>query len=275
MKSPVDISNEVLERKILWLQERARKRIKGVLHVGAHVGQEAPVYTKIGCDKVIWIEAEPHIYERLKQAIKEFPNQTAHCCVASDVDGRRIKFYLTDDDGQSSSVLSLLPCTKRGEYSPMKLQAVVDLRTTRLDTLMREQKIDASSLNFLSVDVQGYELAVLRGLGNQLSNFDFLCCEVNLGRMYEKSTLFHQLDWYVTRMGFKRVWIAPSAIQGEALYIRSSLGHLRRLSSVSIAFLIELMYWSGLLAKLREQTSLMQRARKLYYQMKGHLWSPL
>ena len=44
---------------------------KGILHVGAHRGSEAPVYEWFG-KKVIWIEANPEIFKALKENLFKY-----------------------------------------------------------------------------------------------------------------------------------------------------------------------------------------------------------
>ena len=49
---------------------------KGILHVGANIGEECEAYTKVGIEKVIWIEANPSLipksrYELLCPALRE------------------------------------------------------------------------------------------------------------------------------------------------------------------------------------------------------------
>ena len=48
----------------------------GILHVGAHRGMEGPIYNWFN-KKVLWIEANPKIYEELKINISHFRDQKA------------------------------------------------------------------------------------------------------------------------------------------------------------------------------------------------------
>jgi hypothetical protein len=43
------------------LIERYRMRITGVVHVGAHTGQEVEAYEACGIEHVLWIEADPEL----------------------------------------------------------------------------------------------------------------------------------------------------------------------------------------------------------------------
>ena len=75
----------------------------GILHIGGHRGSEAPIYYWLGKD-VIWIEANPAIYEDLKVNIYNFPNQKAYNYLLADKDNEKLKFNISSNDGASSSI---------------------------------------------------------------------------------------------------------------------------------------------------------------------------
>jgi hypothetical protein len=50
--------------------------ITGIIHVGANLGQERELYAKYKL-KVLWIEPLPHFFEKLRENIREFPDQIA------------------------------------------------------------------------------------------------------------------------------------------------------------------------------------------------------
>jgi hypothetical protein len=52
------------------------KRVTGIIHVGANLGQERELYAKYKI-KVLWIEPLPHFFEKLRENIREFPDQIA------------------------------------------------------------------------------------------------------------------------------------------------------------------------------------------------------
>lgn len=41
--------------------EKHQLRANGILHIGAHEGEECEVYNEIGFDSVMWIEADPDV----------------------------------------------------------------------------------------------------------------------------------------------------------------------------------------------------------------------
>src|SRR5690554_7780727 len=116
------------------LQKILRKyhvKITGVLHCGAHEGQEANDYHKLGVEKMIFVEADPDTYERLKSNISLYPNAIALNACLSDVDGQDVEFYRTNNDGQSSSFLKLK--THKIAHPEVHVVGTISLKTKRLD----------------------------------------------------------------------------------------------------------------------------------------------
>ncbi len=54
--------------------------------------------------KVIWIEANPAIFEILSTNIAKYKDQRALCALLGDVEGSLIDFHIANNDGQSSSI---------------------------------------------------------------------------------------------------------------------------------------------------------------------------
>lgn len=262
-------ANEILEEKLSWLQQRTGTLITGVLHVGAHIGQETSVYEKLGFRQVIWIEGNRDVYQRLLQRLAAFPTQKAYCCVASDTDGQQIKFYITNNDGESSSVLPIAEKKMEREYPNLHVSKTTDAETSRLDSFFSQHNVDISLCNFLNVDVQGYELAAIRGLGALISNFSYICCEVNLARIYWGASLFYKLDWYITGQGFRRVWLSVGGVQGEALYVRSRMTRMERMLSYAVCLALEISYFVGLTTLVRRNKVIFSLMKKLYSGLKG------
>jgi len=82
---------------------------------------------------------------------------------------------------------------------------------------------DLGDANFINMDVQGYELEVLRGGKETLNNVDYVYCEVNRGEMYENNAMIDDIDEYLGEYGFERVetyWPETWYKWGDALYIK-------------------------------------------------------
>jgi hypothetical protein len=90
-------------------------KAKGVLHLGAHKGQEADIYQWLG-KKVIWIEAIPEIFDKLKDNLYFYNNQEAYCLLLGDMDNLKKSFFISNNDSVSSSLFKFSKNTLDGKY---------------------------------------------------------------------------------------------------------------------------------------------------------------
>lgn len=74
-----------------------------------------------------------------------------------------------------------------------------EMQTKRLDDLLTDM---GGRVDFLKLDVQGYELAVLRGGETTLRDVLIVHTEVEFVEMYEKQPLFAEVDQFLRRAGF-------------------------------------------------------------------------
>ena len=71
------------------------------------------------------------------------------------------------------------------------------------------------------MDVQGYELEVLKGGLETLHQVDYVYCEVNRDEVYENNAYVEEIDKFLSDYNMTRVetdWAGD--IWGDALYIR-------------------------------------------------------
>lgn len=202
------------------LKNRYGVNITGVLHCGAHEGQEAQSYATLGVQKMIFVEADPDTYERLKNNLAKYPNAIPVNACLSDVDGQDVEFKRTNNDGQSSSILDLH--LHKQSHPEVHVVDSISLKTKRLDTLLGELNINVHEFNFINCDLQCAELMALRGLGDLLGYFKYAYLEVNQREMYSGCPLIGEVDTYMRKYKFDRVATAWSGSHGwgDALYIR-------------------------------------------------------
>merc|ERR1719460_1641801 len=74
-----------------------------------------------------------------------------------------------------------------------------EMQTKRLDDLLPDM---GGRVDFLKLDVQGYELAVLRGGETTLRDVLVVHTEVEFVEMYEKQPLFAEVDQLLRKAGF-------------------------------------------------------------------------
>jgi FkbM family methyltransferase len=138
-------------------------RVKGVVHVGAHVGEERDVYARYGLD-VLWIEPIPTVFDQLCRNISALPKQRALNYLVTDRDGAE---YLFNVRGTSSSILEL------GRWPEVATQAKIILKSVTLDTLLG----DEDRYQAIVLDTEGSELLVLKGATGLLSKIRYVTTE--------------------------------------------------------------------------------------------------
>lgn len=206
----------MLDLAALFAQYRLGAR--GVVHVGAHEGQELPVYRAMGFRNVLLIEANPAVFARLQASVAGDSGIELAQCAMGQTDGLATLRLTTFD--QSSSLLPLK--LHREVYPEISECGVLPVPARRLDSLLAERPGGAADFNLLVLDVQGAELLVLRGAEESLAGFDAVVSEISFIELYEGCALAPALDTFLADRGFHRVATAchdhPS--WGDALYLR-------------------------------------------------------
>lgn len=185
----------------------------GVLHVGANVGEEAPVYLELGIKRQVWIEANPEIFIKLKSNIAGNSYAVAYNFAAGD-EQKTITLHKSNNGSQSSSILEL--GTHLQQHPEVHYIGDVEVPMMRLDSFHFE------GCDFLNMDIQGAELLALKGLGEKIKDFKWAYLEVNKEELYKGCALVGEIDEYLKDFGFTRVetkWCGNTG-WGDALYIK-------------------------------------------------------
>ncbi len=194
---------------------------RGIIHIGAHEGQEMQEYQVMGADKVLFVEANPSVFERLKLHIAGIPNVWLANCAISNQNGT-VNLRVNSHDMSSS----ILPLKLHKEIYPGMLEVdQVTVTSKTLDSLMQESPLNSSEFNILVIDIQGAELLALQGARETLKYIDAISTEVNCEELYEGCALIDQVDDFLKVYGFQRVAVAtPSHPSwGDAFYVKSTV----------------------------------------------------
>lgn len=186
------------------LQKRYRVYPKGVLHVGANVGEEAEAYDKAGIKNVTWIEANPDIFKTLVSNVAKYGHQCFNFA-AGDEDTLTV-LHVANNGGQSSSLLEL--GTHAKNHPDVKYTHDIEVPMVRLDSFFHNENSGdmhdnyLNGADYLSMDIQGFELRALKGMGDLLHKFKWLYLEVNKGDVYKQNGQVQDVKEYVRKFGF-------------------------------------------------------------------------
>ncbi len=191
---------------------------KGVLHIGAHLGQEAETYHLLGMNKMIFVEANPAIYAKLLTNIQKYPKAIAiNACISDKIED--VSFHVSSNEGQSSSILEL--GTHKTLHPEVSYIDKMKLRTSRIDEVLQGKDIDG--IDFLNIDIQGMELPALKSLGSLLMNFKYAYLEVNREQVYEGCAEIGEIDEYLKNFGFTRLETQWVNGWGDAFYAKGPI----------------------------------------------------
>lgn len=195
-------------------------KFNGVLHIGANVGEEAPIYSELGIKTQIWIEANPDIFLKLKSNISNNPDAEAfNLCIGDE--NKDTVLHESNNGSQSSSILDL--GTHAVVHPEVKYVRDIPVKMHRIDSL----GLDLSNVDLLNIDLQGAELMALRGMGDLLRGFKAAYLEVNKEHLYKGCPLVEDLDLFMIGFNFRRVetkWCGNTG-WGDALFINGSFKH--------------------------------------------------
>ncbi len=161
----------------------------GIIHIGAHRGSEAQVYNWFN-KKVIWIEANPDLYEDLNDNISNFYNQSSYLELIGDKE-RDQKFFISNKDASCSSIFDFSRKVKEKELwedYDLKMEKQITLKMTTLDQWSQKNEINIDDFNLWVLDVQGSELQVLIGAEESLKKCRSILIEISKQPFYEEGS---------------------------------------------------------------------------------------
>ena len=187
-----------------------RKDIKKVVHVGADRGGELPQYRNMGVEEVVWVEANPEVYEELLEnlelmdvsEVKSLPfNQ-----LISDSDDIETDFniYYGWDAGHlvGNKGMSSLLKAKNSWWGSECYRGTVKLQSSTLDTFLEKNSL-GYDYDMLNMDTQGAELMVCKGAIKLLESVKYINSEVTLyNPQYEGNPLFNEIYDFLKPFGF-------------------------------------------------------------------------
>lgn len=214
-------------RKYLWIRE---KGIRGILDIGAHTGEwsleiarhfpEVPIYA---------FEPLEDCFQALESKKSQLPQLQAYHIALGDTSGENIIYRSSNPS--SSSLLKMGDLHKKA--APKSSGSTEEkIITNTLDQIAAEYQIDGPL--FAKIDVQGFEMQVLRGGLKTLEKTAVLLCETSFQPLYEGQHLFEDVRMFLKSVGFDYAGeqesilnpVDGSILQGNSFFINRRLNPL-------------------------------------------------
>jgi FkbM family methyltransferase len=198
-----------------------------VLDVGANVGQFAVAAAELlPVERVHCFEPVPETVAGLRRTTARLPAVQVHAVALGDTSGE-IDFRVNRHSHSSSALR--LSAAHVAAFPDAREVAVERVPVRTLDDVLAGVPLSGPVL--LKLDVQGYELRVLRGGAATLRRVDFVVLEASFRQLYVDEPLFNELAAEMAGMGFDFVrplsWLTDprtgEILQMDALFARAAV----------------------------------------------------
>lgn len=199
-----------------------RKNIdfKTIIDVGANGGQFAKACAEFFKDATIYsFEPLPEQFENLLSLKTKFKKIELYNMALGNESGE-IQFN-KNEYGHISSVLEVNPNNKHGAYKKSESKKI-KVRIEKLDNIIKQDFCVYPTL--LKLDVQGYELEVLKGSKTMLiQSIDYIVLEVNLESLYTEQPSFTKLNNFLNENKFELDGMLDFNLGNDFKYIEVDL----------------------------------------------------
>ena len=140
------------------------------------------------------VEAQPQVARELAARYSADPRVTVHAAALAAQSGQ-LELHVTANSVSSSA---LPPSSFKQSLQGAKVETVetITVPARRLADLVREP------IDLLKLDLQGYEVEALRGLGPRLAEVGAVLTELQFAPLYEGTPLFGDVDRVLREAGF-------------------------------------------------------------------------
>ena len=175
-------------------------KIDLILDVGANSGQFSKVVSNLYPNAQIeTFEPLPDLYAKIRKQFETNKNVTIHNVALGNEIGS-IKF----NKNKYGHISSILDISEENKHYPKEKNDLnqIEVAIKTLDSyafLSNKPK----SISLLKLDVQGYELEVLKGGEKTIEHLDYIVIEANLEELYVNQPSFTEINAYLNSKNFE------------------------------------------------------------------------
>lgn len=193
--------------------------LEGVIHCGAHYGEEKMVYDRLGIpeENQHYFEPQPHVFKVLKKNVGE--NVKLYDFAVGNETGKKMMNVEYANNSQSSSLAE--PELHLQYYPHIQFVDQVEVEIKKLDDVFYNFELGGGNW-LLSGDLQGWEYEMLKGAEKLLKHIDCIMLEINERPIYKNCPHVNELDAFLSNYEFKRVesYMVPNMGWGDGFWKR-------------------------------------------------------
>ena len=171
-----------------------------IIDAGAHVGSDTIVMSRLWPQGTIHaFEPVPDVFQKLTDNTRDLPNVKRYPLALGPSVGTAEMFV---SGGGSDASSSLLPPKEHLQINPHVLfPERITVPTRTLDAWVQEN--GAPAIDFLWLDMQGAELAMLKAAPRSLASVRLIHLEVSLVELYANNPLYSEVRAWLEAQGFR------------------------------------------------------------------------
>ncbi len=204
------------------LKKKINFPIKGVIHIGAGSGIELKFYIQGKVENIIMVEPEIKNFSKLfirrilYDPFFKFKINLLKSIISDK--NEKVKFNISN----VSDCNSILELKKHSEYYPRIKKINEKMQMSYTLNYLFQNKYNISNYNFINIDIQGAELLAFKNADEILPYIDGIYTEINFEELYKGCGLSNELDEYLSRFEFKRIYTNTDLHKswGDALYVK-------------------------------------------------------
>lgn len=194
-----------------------------IVEAGAYDGSNTRDFCGFWPDcQVYAFEPVPSAYERLLKVAEDFPTQVhpQNIALADETGVSEMHVSVIGSSGGEQSSSLLTPSATHQEFPFIGFRGeTISVKVTNLAGWAEMNNV--RWVDFLWLDLQGMELAALKGCGDLLSGVHAIHCEVQNVELYSGSPLYVDLSSWLKSRGFSAVCEAVFRRGGNVLFART------------------------------------------------------
>jgi FkbM family methyltransferase len=199
------------------LQFKYNLDIKGVIHIGAHHGEEDQCYKKLGIQNKVFVEPiSSNFFTMFDKLAEDDDKNVIYFNTALGNYIGHAEMWTSSNQNESASVLKP---KNHLQLHNVQFGKKIKVPMTKLDNI----SLDRSLYNMINIDVQGYELEVFKGGAKTLEGIDYIMSEINRDEVYEDCAHIEELKEFLLPYGFELVESVWAGGQwGDGFFIKTN-----------------------------------------------------
>ena len=172
------------------------------LDIGAHQGETAGwILDRYPNAEVVSFEPTPESFRVLDALRGKYRFRAVNAAVGAE--NGSLAFHI-NPQSMTNSLLEMDPALAALDPNARQVSHPIQVPVLRLDDFLKENRLERP-IDYMKLDVQGYEARVLQGASSTMSRVRFIMVEVQFNPVYKDSCRVDELCYLLYRAGFRLV----------------------------------------------------------------------